>query len=421
MPLLQQPNIVLALFDTLGASELDKHLSDLPALTKLKNKSRTFLNAYTPNPQAGPARASVFSGLDPVVHGVWTDGVALPGHEQTFVQRLAAGGYSTWLAGRRQLSGASHWTTEPTRRGEFVQLEWAHGPLHRSRQNSYLQWLQSTAGSAYAKVFPTQADPDNTRATATQLSAINQLEDNLSFNVWVGKQICRMISSRELTRPFFAMAGFVVGESLGAEPTDSNVTECVNSAAVQQADKALGRILNSLSDNDIQNDTVVIVASARGHADNGTHLLPESALKVPLLIHAPDTDFGVVSELVSTIDIAPTIIDMARIPPVNRMQGQSLAGHITSRDWVLSRVRCPKHGWQSSLRSAKYKIVVTHNSGAESDLPRCQLFHLTADPAEQVDLAGNGDHAATLENLIDTMIDARCALEDRTEPRIANF
>ena len=43
------------------------------------------------------------------------------------------------------------------------------------------------------------------------------------------------------------------------------------------------------------------------------------------------------------------------------------------------------------------------------------------DPHEKNNLASKEQHAEQLEDMIDKLIDARCALEDRTEPRIAKF
>ena len=49
------------------------------------------------------------------------------------------------------------------------------------------------------------------------------------------------------------------------------------------------------------------------------------------------------------------------------------------------------------------------------------MFDLVSDPDERNDLAIDANYANDLEDMIDLMIDARCALEDRTEPRIAKF
>lgn len=68
------PNILSIAFDSLSARDLYRHLDDLPTLRLLLDKSRNFTNAYTCCPESSPSRASLFTGLDIAVHGLWTDG-----------------------------------------------------------------------------------------------------------------------------------------------------------------------------------------------------------------------------------------------------------------------------------------------------------------------------------------------------------
>ena len=135
--------------------------------------------------ESSPARASLFTGLDPCVHGLWTNGVKLPPRERTFPEILARAGYANWLVGRRQLAGVSNWTTEHARQGEFAHFEWAHGPLHRSRQNAYLTWLQRNAPECHARIFPSQANADDTNVPPEQQAAMSTPTSSV-FNHWVG-------------------------------------------------------------------------------------------------------------------------------------------------------------------------------------------------------------------------------------------
>ena len=181
-----RPNILLVVLDSLSTRDFEAHLDHHPALAKLKAESLYFPNTVACSPESGPARASLFTGLDMAAHGVWTDGVALPDHEITLPERFAGAGYHTWLVGRRQLAGVSNWTTEHARPYEYVHFDWAHGPLHRSRQNAYLTWLRDTVPDQYASIFPHQADPDKTEIPPKQRAAMRQLPADLSFNHWVG-------------------------------------------------------------------------------------------------------------------------------------------------------------------------------------------------------------------------------------------
>lgn len=145
--------------------------------------------------------------------------VALPKRETTLPEMFHRNGYSTWLVGRRHLAGVSHWTTEHARRQEYHHYDWAHGPLHRSRQNAYLVWLDQNVPDLYSEIFPSQANPDDTQIPPSQRSAIEQLPDDLSYNSWVGAQ-CQIRLEYRTDQSFSGIVGFVVDDSLGAQRTD---------------------------------------------------------------------------------------------------------------------------------------------------------------------------------------------------------
>ena len=439
VPAIDRPNIVLCLFDSLGNADcgLTDSAGGLAAdgsstLSQLCSSSAVFERTYTTNPESSPARASLFTGLDPCVHGLWTNGVPLSGNEQTFAQRLRQAGYANYLAGRYQLAGVSRWTTEQARQNEFTQMHWAHGPLHRSRQNAYLNWLQDAAPDHYSQLFLAQANPEDTKATTQQRETLAALPESLSFNYWVAESVGEWVNSQPLDQPIMAIAGFCVGDLLGTEPHPASDSESINSQALQQADAAIGRLLESLDRGNRSQDTVVIVTSARGNTNsigadsqNIDSALQEKAIRVPLLIHGANVKPQIVEAPVSTIDIAPTILDIANLPIGPRMQGSSLQGVLSGttkpRGWAMSRIRktLPSgvRNWQTALCTDNMKLVVCHEALQEN----IKLFELSADPSEQNNLAGIDAYVVELEQLIDQMIDARCALEDRTEPRIAEF
>ena len=272
MPSVHRPNILLCLFDSLSTTDSGLLLSENspPALSRLRDSSAFFTSVYAPCPESSPARASLFTGLDPCVHGLWTNGVAMPSTEQTFAHRLHQAGYTNWLVGRRQLAGMSRWTTEFIRAGEYTELEWAHGPLHRSRQNAYLIWLQRQSLEHYQRIFDRQANPAETHIESGQAVALSELPDDLSFNYWVGERMTQHITAHDSTQPFLAVAGFSVGSTFGAEPLLSHDGELTHQPALMQADAALASIQKCLLANKLADDTIILVTAGRGNSPTGT-------------------------------------------------------------------------------------------------------------------------------------------------------
>ena len=68
--------------------------------------------------------------------------------------------------------------------------------------------------------------------------------------------------------------------------------------------------------------------------------------------------------------------------------------------------------WQRSVRDSRYKLI----EYCVKDTRTTQLFDLSKDPHEMVNLAGSPEHAATLEKLR-TLLQAECKrLNDGTTP-----
>jgi len=381
---LDRPNVLMFVLDSVGTADYLKHEAQLPCISQLRTQSFWFPRAYCGCPESSPARASLFTGLDMAVHGVWTDGVTLPAHETTIAEQFYSSGYQTWLFGRRQLAGVANWTTEHTRAQEFSYAQWAHGPLHRSRQNAYLAWLEETKNIVYSELFPSQANPDDTQISSSTYKAISELPDELSFNHWLGNhlsdQLGNHITEHHDKQPFFAVAGLVVGESLGAVPSKDFVTEGINLQALKQADSGIAKVLQKLETTGQSEKTIVVLVSARGstEAPDSKGAMNEHAIKVPLLLRAPGIAAKDISSSVSTMDIAPTLYELANIRAPQRTQGRSLLTE-EPRKWSLSRLRQPKHNHQTALCTERYKLVAHHAQTDSGETLGFSLYDLQQD------------------------------------------
>lgn len=103
-------------------------------------------------------------------------------------------------------------------------------------------------------------------------------------------------------------------------------------------DDLVAGIINTLEDAGVLDNTYVLFSS-----DHGYHLgqfripiekmLPyETDIRIPLFIRGPGIKAGTqMKEMVSNIDIAPTILDFAGIPVPNIMDGQSMAPLLTGQ------------------------------------------------------------------------------------------
>jgi len=154
--------------------------------------------------------------------------------------------------------------------------------------------------------------------------------------------------------------------------------------ALHEGDAALGQLLRGLRELGIEDHTLVIVAGDHGeafgeHPGNFAHTMftYEENVRVPYVIAVP----GVVKEEVrvqrvaSTIDTAPTILDLMGLPAESRHQGASLLGPASRMALFFTDYSI---GWLG-LADGCWKYLL------EMDSSRSRLFDVCADPGEKRD------------------------------------
>ena len=156
-------------------------------------------------------------------------------------------------------------------------------------------------------------------------------------------------------------------------------------AEIRFTDDTLRELFDELETRGFFEDALVVVTSDHGEefAEHGSLLhqgyLYEELLRVPLILQGERVPPGrVESGLVSSIDIAPTILAYAGLPVPDAMAGRDLLG-----ERVVPRPVFAQYGPRRyALRTDRWKLI-------EDRLrDRIELYDLEADPGETRNLAG---------------------------------
>lgn len=117
-------------------------------------------------------------------------------------------------------------------------------------------------------------------------------------------------------------------------------------ACVRSVDDNIGRLLKYLDDNDMADNTIIVLTSDQGFylGDHGffdKRFIYEESLRMPFLVRYPNKikAGSVNTDVITNIDFAPTLLDMAGISPDKDIQGRSFAGAFegkTPKDWRQS-------------------------------------------------------------------------------------
>ena len=462
-------------FDALGAYGNDE--IETPHLDRLAEQGVLFENCYVQNPVCGPSRASLMTGRYVANHGLWANGVGLPDHERLFTRDLADAGYDCGLVGKLHLSACFAGRTERRLDDGFRVFRWAHDPYPGSSENAYHRWLRA-------------AHPDLHAAALDPASPVtfDTMPTQAHYSRWIGLETQEFLrTGRERDKPFCFVANFfdphhgfgappeyvdrydpqalsrpvTTPDELATKPaiyteaskesyaghakgfveyTEDELQQVKASyyAMVTLVDDEVGRILATLDEEGLAGNTLVVFTSDHGEL-LGDHqlmlkgpMMYDCSVRVPLLMRLP----GVLpagqrrTELVQWIDLAPTLLEVAGLPPLARGQGASLLplargdSDAWTRDWALSQYRDSGHPYDppvhtTMLRHDRWKLVVHHGDHASTRARTGELYDLVADPAELTNLWDDRAHAADRLALQEKLLDVLVATEDRTQPRDA--
>lgn len=114
-------------------------------------------------------------------------------------------------------------------------------------------------------------------------------------------------------------------------------------ACVKSVDDNIGRVLKYLDENNLTDNTIIVLTSDQGFylGDHGffdKRFIYEESIRMPFMVKYPKlVKAGSVNEdIITNIDFAPTLLDLANIKTEQKMQGQSFKSILkgkTPADW----------------------------------------------------------------------------------------
>jgi arylsulfatase A-like enzyme len=186
---------------------------------------------------------------------------------------------------------------------------------------------------------------------------------------------------------------------------------------VSYVDAAIGELRAELERLAIADHTIILVTGDHGESlgEHGIYFghagLYEASLRVPLVVWGPGrVAQGRRGELVSSLDVAPTLLGLAGLPVPPTMQGRDLLADSLPEIEIVS---VANHGRQIMLRDGRWKLIRTLEGFYYVDAfaPRAgdrELYDLWADPAERVNLvSGEPETTARLDAKVDAWLAVR--------------
>ena len=190
-------------------------------------------------------------------------------------------------------------------------------------------------------------------------------------------------------------------------------------ALMTHTDEQVGRILDSLDELGLTDNTIIVFASDNGlalgsHGLLGKQNLYEHSVKVPLIVSGPGLPKGEDrSHLTYLYDIYPTLCDLSGLKTPDTVQYRSLQPVIADSNAAhRDHLYFGFMEWQRSIRDQRHKLIEYCVDGKRNS----QLFDLREDSAETRNLAEQKEYQDDLKRLRKLLETERLILNDGGGP-----
>ncbi len=405
-----KPNIVLILADDMGIECLSAYGGTslkTPNLDKLAAQSMRFLRCFS-NPYCSPSRASLLTGRYPFQNGLTTvldtldkEEIYLRPDQPSFARQLKQTGYATQLVGK--------W---------HVALEHKHNTINEFGFDQYQTWrIFDEKGEKTTRYWTPYLIRNGTVIK-------DQIKERYGPDVDLELYLDFIKSSAAKQQPFLAYYSTCLPH-FPWEPTPDSVDKSYRQPysghkgdpkyfpdMVAYFDKQVGKILQTLEELNIADNTIVMFL-----ADNGTDqgltvqwgntksirggkgTLTDRGTHVPLVVRWPGhiKTGTTCNDLIDFSDFFPTLCELTGAPmPEAKIQGQSFAPQLlgktgTPREWIHIQ-----HEGKRQVRNGEYML---NNKGELR--PVVELWQEPAKPIENKD----SDKEATVRKSLQKVFD----------------
>ncbi|MFN7939257.1 MAG: sulfatase [Bryobacteraceae bacterium] len=398
------PNLIIILADDLGYGDLGCYGSEIPTpnLDRMAKEGARLTQFYSASPVCSPSRAALLTGRYPVRTGVTrvllpTDSIGLSSSETTIGKVLKQQDYRTMCVGKWHLGVKQDHL--PTQHG----FDSFYGLLY-SNDMSPLPLMSGT------RTLEELRDQSNLTARYTE-QAVNFItaQSEQPFFLYLAHSMPHI--------PLAASAAFHGKSGLGAYGD-----------AVMEMDWSVGKILEALKDNGLDQNTLVVFTSDNGPwYQGGAGRLRgrkgstfEGGVREPFLARMPGT-IPAGSEpigMASMMDLLPTLAGMAGAQLPFSVDGVDILPMLKGdraymdRDALLyfddQHLQCARWGpWKLHFARYNSPAWTPEPPGGRRNLPlpHPELYNVVADPSEAFDLASeHPDIVTKMRAMVDAQL-----------------
>lgn len=419
------PNVIVFFTDQQRWDSAGVHGNPLdltPNFDRMARQGTHLHTTVTCQPVCGPARSCLQTGMYATNTGSFRNGIPLNPELTTLAQCFAAGGYDTGYIGKWHLAD-----NDPA------------GPVRPEQRGGYDYWLASNllefTSDAYDLVM---YDNDQQPVKLPGYRVDGQTD-----------AVIRYIDSHQ-DNPFFLFISYIephhqnhlddypppdgYRERYAGRWTPPDLAALGGSSQqhlggywgmIKRLDEALGRMLDSLKSLGMLDNTIILYTTDHGchfKTRNGEYKRSchEASVRLPTAITGPGfTGGGEIRQMISLVDLPPTLLDAAGLPIPEQMDGRSVLPLVNRQpvEWPEEAfIQISESQVGRAVRTQRWKYGVTApekdgwNDAGSDEYVEQYLYDLEYDPYELTNLIGWESHRQAADvlkaRLIRRMVEA---------------
>jgi arylsulfatase A-like enzyme len=378
-----RPSVVLVTLDTTradGLSCLGGRPGVTPRLDALASRSALFTRAYSDSNVTNPSHVTIMTGLHPIDHGVMNHLTKIPDSVETLAEVFRRAGYATGgFVSARHVGPDLGW------RGFDALPPLGNERTARETTDLALAWLSERRGPFFLWVHywepHMQYDPP----------------PELAARFYPGERSAGT-GPRIAEQPYFRLLPRDGVLRWLGDTRDPAWAPAMYAAEIHHTDAEVGRLLDA-AEAGAGGRALIVVTADHGESlgEHGIYYahtgLYEPQLHVPLIVHWPGAPALRSDALVSGLDVAPTVAELAGVTLGDaRLAGVSLARLV--RGEPDPRATAPRvlvhqnaHNLAVAVRDGDWKLIWPLGGDHPLLSGGPELYRLADDPGERVDLA----------------------------------
>jgi arylsulfatase A-like enzyme len=435
----KKPNVIVIITDDQRWNAMSlaghKHLKT-PHIDRLGREGVWFKNAFCTTSLCSPSRASILSGVYAHRHGVVNNFTEYPANLASFPRALQIIGYLTAYIGKWHMGedndnprpGFNHWISHKGQ-GKYFDNEFNINGNRETKKGYYthvvtdmaIDWIKTQKEKPFLLMLGHKAPhsfyvPEPKYAHTFDNVKIDYPKSAFQLEgkpVWIKE---RQTTWHGIYGPLFDYRKKFPDTRPEAVADFANMVRGYM-GTIQSVDDSVGRLLATLEEMGILDDTLIIFVTDNGllegeHGMVDKRTMHEPSIRVPMLVRypglTPKNQPKVVDKMVLHLDMAPSILDICGAEPMKNIHGKS---------WK-KLVKGDATGWRASwfyeynyekqfpytpnirgVRTDEWAYMHYPHGDGKPDRHMAELYHLPSDPEQVRNLIDDPKHAAKLAEL----------------------